>query len=220
MRLNVCNSLSVASIAALAALALYLYPDLPHRVPAHWNLAGNLDGTLSKRNAVLAALAAPLVTFVLLTILQRVSPRGFRMDQFQHVADAIVLTVTATLSGVGAIVLLSAGGNEVPRKVLLPLLLGAMFVVLGNYLGKVRRNFFIGIRTPWTLASDEVWLRTHRVGAWLFVLAGIAIMVSAAAPPRLFLLVLLWAIGAAAVVSVAYSFIVYRRLHGFHDRPG
>ena len=93
------------------------------------------------------------------------------------------------------------------------LLVGGLFIIVGNYLGKVRRNFFIGIRTPWTLASDEVWARTHRVGGWLFVMAGIAIISSAGSPPTLLPIVLLVPICSAAVISVAYSYFVYRKLH-------
>ena len=100
-----------------------------------------------------------------------------------------------------------------PALTVMKLLVGGLFVVIGNYLGKVRRNFFVGIRTPWTLTSDEVWARTHRVGGWLFVLAGIAIIASAGSSRLVLPLVLLASVGTAALISVAYSYLVYRRLH-------
>ena len=100
-----------------------------------------------------------------------------------------------------------------PVVTVITLLVGGLFVVVGNYLGKVRRNFFVGIRTPWTLASDEVWARTHRVGGWLFVLAGIAIVASAGGSRQLLPVVLLASVGTAALISVAYSYVVYRKLH-------
>ena len=85
-----------------------------------------------------------------------------------------------------------------------------LFVVLGNVLGKVTKNFFVGIRTPWTLASDEVWLRTHRLGGRVFVLAGLAVVLSGLAGGGV--APLLVAVFTAAFVPIVYSYIIYRRL--------
>jgi uncharacterized membrane protein len=82
-------------------------------------------------------------------------------------------------------------------------------------MGKVTRNFFVGIRTPWTLASDEVWLRTHRFGGRLFVLAGLVLLVSAVLGGGWVVAAI--AIGSAAVLSVVYSYVVYRRVEGFKE---
>lgn len=86
---------------------------------------------------------------------------------------------------------------------------GVLLVVMGSFLGKVTKNFFVGIRTPWTLASDEVWLRTHRLGGKLLVLAGVATLISGllgGGPIPLLVAVLI-----AAVVPVAYSYFIYRQ---------
>ncbi len=96
---------------------------------------------------------------------------------------------------------------------IVPIAVGLLFIVLGNYMGKIRKNFFIGIRTPWTLASDEVWARTHRLGGYLFVAAGALMVVMP--------LVGLGGVGIvaasliAALVPVVYSFIAYKRIEGF-----
>ncbi|MEL7298668.1 MAG: SdpI family protein, partial [Pseudomonadota bacterium] len=92
---------------------------------------------------------------------------------------------------------------------------GLLFVVLGNYMGKLRKNFFIGIRTPWTLASDEVWARTHRLGGYLFVAAGIGLMLSAFIGMNAWLITTL-ALG-AGLIPVAYSFLLYRKIEGFDN---
>ena len=92
---------------------------------------------------------------------------------------------------------------------------GLLLIVLGNFMGKITRNFFVGIRTPWTLASDEVWLRTHRLGGKLFVLAGAVFFVcgilglGAMAPFA--------ATAVAALVSIAYSYVIYRKIEGFKE---
>jgi uncharacterized membrane protein len=127
----------------------------------------------------------------------------------------------AFLMVVNALALLAAAGAGVSIARVVPIATGALFMVMGNVLGKFRKNFLVGIRTPWTLASDEVWLRTHRLGGRLFVIAGALLVIAGtiggpatiAAIPALALL--------AAVPPVIYSFVIYRRLEARgrpHDR--
>ncbi|MBV8490241.1 MAG: SdpI family protein, partial [Candidatus Eremiobacteraeota bacterium] len=94
----------------------------------------------------------------------------------------------------------------------LVVLVGALLVLIGNYLPKIRKNFFLGIRTPWTLASDEVWLRTHRFGGWVFTIGGIAIVIFGLLGSALPMVVVLVAV---ALAPIAYSFVAYKNLEGF-----
>jgi uncharacterized membrane protein len=217
MKLKWSDLLALGAVAAVGALAWYLYPVFPEHMPTHWNAAGEIDGSMRKPFAVVTMIALPLAGYAICVlfnkVLPRISPAGFAMDRFQNVTDIITLALTLMLAGVSAVVLLSASGRDAPVITVMQLLIGGLFVVIGNYLGKVRRNFFVGIRTPWTLASDEVWARTHRVGGWLFVLAGIAIIASAGSSRPLLPVVLLASVGSAALISVAYSYFVYRKLH-------
>lgn len=93
--------------------------------------------------------------------------------------------------------------------------LGLFLVIAGNLMGKLTRNFFVGIRTPWTLASDEVWLRTHRLGGKILVLAGIVVFVlgllGVRAPWKLVVILV------AVSIPVAYSYVIYRRIEGFKN---
>ncbi len=90
-----------------------------------------------------------------------------------------------------------------------------VFIVLGNYLGKVRKNFFIGIRTPWTLASDEVWNRTHRLGGWIFVLIGFFMFLNAFI--RFSEGWLIGSIVVVALIPIVYSYVLYRKVEGFEE---
>ena len=94
--------------------------------------------------------------------------------------------------------------------------MGVLFIVIGNLLGKVTRNFFVGIRTPWTLASEEVWYRTHRLAGKLFVAAGLFMVVASLAGLRLWPLFV--SLGVAALVPVVYSYVIYRRIEGLPGR--
>jgi uncharacterized membrane protein len=96
---------------------------------------------------------------------------------------------------------------------------GLLFMVIGNFLGKVRKNFFLGIRTPWTLASDEVWAKTHRLGGWCFVAAGIVMALMGVAAPASNMGWVIGVVVAIALVPVVYSYFAYRKVEGFAPDP-
>src|ERR1700687_4686251 len=133
----------------------------------HWDLYGNANGYASRFVGAVLTPALMLAFLALFFILPRVAPKGYRLDQFLEVFGAIQLAVIVMLLAVHVLTLLAATGKQVRMDQAVVILTGGLIVVLGNYMGKLRKNFFIGIRTPWTLASDEVWARTHRFSGWL-----------------------------------------------------
>jgi uncharacterized membrane protein len=182
-------------------------------VPTHWNVAGEIDGWTAKPMGVwLFPLLTLLLTGVML-ILPVISPWGFRLDSARRAYDIVVLLLAGFLVAVQLLSYHAAisGDGSVARA--MPVMVGFLFVALGNYLGKFPKNFFVGIRTPWTLASDEVWNRTHRLAGYLFMAAGVLVALSGffRAPSWLFLALVL----PAALVPALYSLLLYRRLHGF-----
>jgi uncharacterized membrane protein len=212
MKLSRANLLSLALVAGAFAAAALLYRRLPDPVPVHWDAHGHVNGYMPKP---WGALVMPLVTLgvsLLLLVLPRLSPRGFRVDRFQATFDLIQTSIVGFLFFATLLVLLAGAwfGVSVARAV--PLGVGVLLVVLGNVLGKVTKNFFVGIRTPWTLASDEVWLRTHRFGGRVFVLAGLAIAVAGLAEGGA--TPILVAALAAVLLPTVYSYVIYRRLEG------
>jgi uncharacterized membrane protein len=154
-----------------------------------------------------------LGVFALLKVLPRISPRGYRMGAFQNTYGVIRLALVAFLFLVMVLALLAGAGVPVPLNGAIFAGVGLLFIVLGNYMGKLTKNFFVGIRTPWTLASEEVWLRTHRLGGKLFVLAGIALLVSGFFGGSMLVLVI--SLVAAGLIPVVYSYVLYRRIEGF-----
>jgi uncharacterized membrane protein len=158
----------------------------------------------------------PLVmmgVYALLLVTPRISPRGYRMDRFRGVFEIIQVAILAFLFLVNALALLTGIGAPVPMHRAVQAGMGLLFVVLGNFMGKLTKNFFVGIRTPWTLASDEVWLRTHRLAGKLFVLSGIGLFISGLVGGGAIVLVV--AIAIAAGIPVGYSYVLYRRIEGF-----
>jgi uncharacterized membrane protein len=204
-------------VVVSAAFATVLYPRLPDPVPTHWNASGAADGFTPKP---WGAFLMPLVmagVALLLAVLPRISPRGFALSPFARVYDVLQTAVVAFLAFVNAIALLTAAGVGLSMERWIFAGTGLLLAVVGNFLGKITKNFFVGVRTPWTLASDEVWLRTHRLAGKLFVVAGFVVFASSVAGGSVPLLIA--PIALAAIVSVVASFIFYRRIEGFRGDP-
>jgi uncharacterized membrane protein len=201
-------NLGLVGLAFLAAAAIY--PQLPATVPIHWNARGQANGFAPR---AWGAFLMPVVmagVYLLFAVIPRISPRGFGVERFGRVYQIFQTAILAFLLLMSVLVSWAGTGAKVPIGRAVYLGVGLLFIVLGNFLGKVTKNFFVGIRTPWTLASDEVWLRTHRLGGKLFVLAGLGLVVcgllgvgSPFAP--------LAAVALAGGVPAVYSYLLYRR---------
>ncbi len=214
------NRIGAGLVMAAFALSGALYARLPALLPTHWNIHGAIDGYTPKPWGPFVmpiTMAAMLLVFA---ALPRISPRGYSIERFRAVFAILCAAILGLLFVIHGAVLLAGLGFPVPMERVSPIGIGVLFMVLGNYLGKVTKNFFVGIRTPWTLASDEVWLRTHRVGGMVFVAAGFLSVVSAFFVSGW--VVLLVATGFAVVIPVVYSYLLYRKIEGFRkdEAPG
>ncbi|NGX17587.1 SdpI family protein [Wenzhouxiangella sp. XN24] len=191
-----------------------VYGELPEQVATHFNRAGEADDWSDPLTAVLMMPGIMLVTWLLLWGLPKVSPTGWRVEPFAPIWNRVQLALLAFLLFIHVSVLghaLGWWGADMGRPVLVGV--GLLLVVLGNYLGKTTRNFFLGIRTPWTLASDEVWRRTHRLGGWVMVVTGVVLVGMGIFGANEIVLAVVIAV--AVLAPVVYSFFVYRSVEGF-----
>ncbi|MBX7103200.1 MAG: SdpI family protein [Gemmataceae bacterium] len=204
--------LLLSGVGASAYLAGNRADYFPEQVAVHWNAAMEPDRFASRDDLfevfwIFPALST--VTFLIFLALPWLSPRKFSINDFRGIYDYIVFLMIGLFIYLQAVTLYGQMKGEMPGR----LFLGGLFLffgLLGNVLGKVRKNFYVGVRTPWTLASDVVWERTHRLAAWLFVIAGLggflAVMLGVS---------VLWCIPAlivAGLVPVVYSLVIYKRL--------
>lgn len=203
--------LGAAVLAAMWAFALAVFGRLPARVPTHWNLQGEVDGWMARfPGGVMAPLIATGV-YALLLAMPLIDPRKRNVERFG--ADRLLIANLLLLFFALLEVLTLGAALGWPVDVSSGIIggLGLLLVALGNYLPRVRSNWWIGIRTPWTLDNERVWRETHRVGGRLFVLGGlvmVAAMLLPSGPRRWVALPVLLVIG---VVPLAYSFILWRR---------
>ena len=212
MTIRRADVLGLALVGGAFVLAASLYSHLPDSVPTHWDYRGRPDGFMPKPLGAFFLPAVAALVWAVLALLPALSPRGFSMERFRATYDAVRSAILAFVVFVCAVQLLVSAGWQVSLPSLITTAIGLLLAVLGNYMGKIRRNFFVGVRTPWTLASEEVWLRTHRVAGGLFAAAGA--IVAAAGVLGASGWVLPVSVGIAALGSVAISYVYYLRLEG------
>jgi len=200
--------------AALVLLAtvgatLWLYGALPERIPSHWNAAGQVDAW-GPRGSIFTEPAIMLGLALLWLVLPGISPKRFEVEGFEDTWWFGGMALLALLAFIQAMLLGAALGAGIDIGRALGGGLGAFILLLGNVMGKVRRNFWLGIRTPWTLANERVWYATHRLAGKTMVGAGLlTIGVALAGWPAWIGTALLLA---GVLVPAGYSLLYYKRL--------
>ena len=199
----------LTAMLIVLGMVVAIYPELPARVPVHWNAAGEIDGW-DARHMLLIHSAFLLGLAALWLVLPRISPRRFAVDGFDSTWWFCGMLMVCLVAYLQCVHLWAAyqPGFPMDRAVLGGL--GLLFVLLGNVMGKVRRNFWLGIRTPWTLANERVWYATHRLAARSMVAGGLLPLLAAfGLLPRVAAVV---AMVLSALVPVAFSLVYYKRL--------
>jgi uncharacterized membrane protein len=203
-------------ILATIVFSLAVYNRLPERMVMHWNADGEPDGYGSR---MLGALLLPAVTlgiWGLLLAVPRLDPRAENIAKFRDTFDQLVLAVIGMMCCLHVAVIGSALGWPISVGRVVPVVIGILFLFLGTLLPRFRSNFFVGIRTPWTLSSETVWTRTHRVGGYLFGLIGVLLIAAGLIGSRRWLLVAIYGTLALAVTILVYSYVIWRG----EQRPG
>jgi uncharacterized membrane protein len=197
-------------ILATVAFSVSVYSRLPERMVIHWSVSGQPDGFGSRVFGVFLLPVVMLALWGLLLVLPKLDPRSANIEKFRDTYDVFVIAVIAVMCVLQVGIVGSALGWPIQVARLAPISIGVLFVVLGNLLPRFRSNFFFGIRTPWTLSSETVWTRTHRVGGYLMMLMGLLLVVAGIVGSTLWFTV---AIGGAMVLMLsilAYSYVLWR----------
>jgi len=205
---------SLAVIGGLLLVAFVVGSGLPGdmQLPTHWGLDGKPDSFSGKWTALLMPPAIAAGVSLLFILLPAIEPRrkGLERSEGLYVAGwAGVLLISALIE---LAVVAAARGWNLSAATLILGGVGALFVLLGNQLSKSRSTYTVGIRTPWTLASEEVWIKTHRLGGKLFVAGGLVMLIAALAdvPASLVGTVVISVTAVVAIIPVAYSYWVWR----------
>jgi uncharacterized membrane protein len=212
---------SITAIIGMCAVNFWAMPQIPEgQVPVHWGIDGTPDRYGDRSEAIFGLWIVPISTVfttLILAIAPRLDPNGENLMKSRKAYIVIWCSVMILLLGVHAGVAMlmvrsvtqSPDANEFVRFVIAASAI--LFIVKGNYLPKTRSNWFLGLRTPWTLSSDITWEKTHRLAGRLFMLAGFICLIGAFVLDGGWLIVmLLGTLLPATLISVVYSYFVWR----------
>lgn len=199
-------------IVAMLIFGIAVYGRLPQQVASHWNIYGQVNGTLSRLAAVLLLPALGAVMMLLMYVLPRIDPLRASYSAFQGTFQLFINALVLFLAVLHVAQLGNALGWDIPMPRVAVVSSGLLLVVLGSQLGRVRPNWFVGIRTPWTLTDPQVWQQTHQLGGRVLPIVGALIALAALLlpVPAVTYVLLIGLLGASGLL-VAYSYLLWRR---------
>jgi len=199
------------AIAAMFALAAWAWPRLPESIPIHWNIHGEVDGYGSKFVGLLLLPLTMLGMYWMLRLIYLIDPGKQNYASFSTTLAIIRTTILFFLAVIYCAAVLTTFGHNVNMTTIACFAVGAMFNILGNFMSKIRPNWFVGVRTPWTLSSKTSWNKTHRLAGWLFLLMGLLIVATGAIQTFWMFLTMAVINGLCLAWMVIYSYLVYRQ---------
>ncbi|HRK35716.1 MAG TPA: SdpI family protein [Candidatus Hydrogenedentes bacterium] len=206
--------LTAVFVLPMLMLSAYAWTLLPEgaRIPTHWNVKGEVDQYSSKTFGLffLPALVTLLVPG--LAVLVRLDPRRKHVEQSGKFLFIVSIGLLTMMAAIHAATILISLGYQLPMDRIVGSCVGALFLLLGNFLGKVRSNFFMGVRTPWTLSSELSWNKTHRLAGKLFVAIGLLSLILTWTQSGVVAVgVLLVSVVLVTLVCVIYSYFVWKQ---------
>lgn len=208
--MNLIRYAIVGGILVTLLLTAAAWPFLPPVIASHWNAAGMADGSMDKLPGLAMLPLIMVVCVTLFAVLPRIDPLRENYGKFRTWYEGFVLVFVLFLLAIQVLMILWNAGYPPDMNRALPVLFGILFLSIGFLVEHTEPNWFVGIRTPWTLSSPAVWKKTHETGGTLFKLAGLVSFCGALAGPYAFAFILVPAL-AVAMFTVLYSYILHRR---------
>lgn len=202
---------ALAILAVMWMLAAIAWPLSPERVPVHWGLDGHPDGWGGRAMGLLMTPAVATVMYLVFCAAPLLDPGGANYARFAGAFVTLRFAVLAFMGALYGVTLAAIRGAELDMTRFILPLSGALLVVIGNLLGKLRPNWFMGVRTPWTLSSKLSWSRTHRAAGWVFVVGGLLLAAAGFSRAAWLLYVALGGLAAGVVWVIFYSWSVWKR---------
>lgn len=201
----------ITTIILFFAIGIYFYPQLPDRLASHWNAEGLVDGHMTKFWGLFLMPMIALAAFLLFIALPKIDPLKENIEKFRKQYDTFIIMFVLFLFYLYILTLLFNLGFYFNIVLMTVPAFSALFYYIGIMMESAKRNWFIGIRTPWTLSSDKVWKKTHKLGSKLFKAAGITSLGGLILPDYAIYFVIIPVIG-VAVYTIIYSYLEYKKI--------
>ncbi|WP_452222906.1 SdpI family protein [Lacinutrix chionoecetis] len=190
----------------------YIWSDLPDQVPIHWNASGEIDGWGSKSTLLIIPIVLPLLIYIILSLVPKIDPKQ-KIEANSKKFYNIKLLLTLFMSVLALFIIYSSKYQDLTNPNMVTMLIGLLFVILGNYMKTIKANYFIGIRTPWTLENETVWKKTHKLGGKYWFFGGLLIiLLGFILEPKLNMTVFIIISTLIAIIPIIYSYIVFKKL--------
>jgi len=190
---------------------LIALPHLPATMPIHWGENGEADGFATKINAMILTVGIMALIYFIITFIPRIDPRKENYKYFSKTYNILLNAVLLLFFFVNMSTILQGLGYNVPMSYIAPIMAGLVFIIIGNYLQRVRSNYFMGIRTPWTLSNETVWKKTHRLSGKIFFIGGLLILISAFLPDGYKSVIMWGSIVLCVAIPYLYSYLAYKK---------
>ena len=213
MKLSFRKELPIIAIVLIPFIYLaFLWNSLPEKVPTHWNYKGEIDRWGEKYSLIGLLFLLPVLTYLLLLIIPKIDPKK-RIDLMGGKYYQIKFILVLIMSLLSMFIIHLTKNESISNPNLIFALIGILIVVMGNYFKVIQPNYFLGIRTPWTLENKEVWKSTHTFASKLWFIGGLLIIIGGIILPNEFFLVgFLSIIGLIVIVPMVYSYFKYKKL--------
>lgn len=189
---------------------LVVYPKLPQIIPIHWGANGEIDGYGNKLWSIFLAVL-PMFLLGLLLYLPKIDPKREAYTKHKKAYEIFTNMLMVFLIFLHWVSVTAALGYEINVGMVVAIAVGVLFIGTGNYMRQIRHNYFFGIRTPWTLASEKVWVKTHRLGGWLFIISGLLFVLTGLCQFRFGFQVSITFLITSIVYLYFYSYLVFKK---------
>lgn len=213
MKSIVRKDLPIIAVVLLPFIYLaYIWNDLPEEVPLHWNIRGDVDKYGSKFELLLIPILLPLLVYLIFLIVPKIDPKN-KIQKMGGKYQSLKAILTIFMSGLALFIMYAANNESVKNPNYIVLIIGLLFVFLGNYFKTIKPNYFIGIKTPWTLENETVWKETHSLAGKMWFVGGLIIVFSSLILSKEANFTLFTVITVIiALVPVIYSYIFFKQL--------
>jgi len=193
---------------------LFVWTKLPEQVPMHWNFQGDIDKYGSKASLVYLILLINIPIYLLMLFLPKIAAKEESIERMGKKYYRLRLILQLFMSAITlAILLVSSGATEIAIERLLGYCFIFFMLLFGNYMGSIRQNHFMGIRTPWTLENEEVWKKTHQLGGRLWIGGAIiGFVLLFFLPNNWALLSIVTLMTVPMILAAIYSFVLFKKL--------
>jgi len=191
-------------------ISIYFYPQMPEKMASHWNAQGQVDGYVSKFWGLFLMPFMFIGLALLFVAIPRIDPLKVNIEKFRKFYDIFIILFFVFLLSTHLQIILWNIGIEISPNAIFPIGLGLLFFYIGILCENAKRNWFIGIRTPWTLSNEVVWDKTHKIGGKLFKIAGVIAPLGVFFQNYAFFFIIIPVIAVSAY-TIIYSYVEYQR---------